>query len=142
MNIQILGARLLSKEEYLQNIEIIGTRKPWMWLQDPCEEQSDLAAAVYIGEIVDFYDVDYDFSVVPVLDLQKSDLPAGTKLTYARQSFTILPNGLALCDKPLAKLAFREDWKAKDANSYQNSDVKRIIDSWFFRHGDTAEIIN
>ncbi len=142
MKIHLLDARLLSMNEYLQNIEIIGTRKPCMWRQDACLEQSDLAAAAYSGTEVGYYEVDYVFSVVPALVLQESDLPAGTKLTYARQSFTILPTGLALCDKPLAKLAFREDWKAKDANSYQNSDVKRTIDSWFFRHGDTAEIIN
>ena len=139
MKVKVLGVRLLTKEEYLQNRDCIGSRKPWFWLQDKCGEQSDLVAAVYIGDVVGFYEVDYKFGVVPGLVLEKSTLPVGSKLEYGLHSFTVLPKGLAVCDKALLRMAFREDWKADDAGVYERSDVEKWLKRWYGKFGDTAE---
>lgn len=37
----------------------------------------------------------------------------------------------ALCDNIIGKCVFREDWKAKEANEYEASDVKKYVDKWF-----------
>ena len=59
------------------------------------------------------------------------ELGAGERFEFGGYTFTIISNKLALCDEAIAKMAFREDWEAKDANDYEKSDIKKFLDNWF-----------
>lgn len=72
------------------------------------------------------------FGVRPALGLSNLEtLQPGEKLKFSEQTFTYLGEGLALCDDFIGKYAFRENWKASDANIYETSDVKKYVDEWF-----------
>ena len=142
MSVIVDEATLLTKNQYLENLDLIGVRKPWFWLKDASKEASGLVAAVYYGAIVDFYDVDYVFSVIPCLILNDSTLPLGTKITYAGEIFTVLRNRIAFCDKAIAKMPFNRDYLALKPNDYLSSDVKLWIDKWFDLNGNTAATNN
>ena len=57
MIIKLSGVTLLTKCEYLKNLDLISVEHPWFWLRDASTEQTDLVAAVYYGDIIDYYEV-------------------------------------------------------------------------------------
>lgn len=143
MNIKVLEATLLSKEEYETNRDIIKHADSCWWLRSP-------GISSNFASFVDVDDTAYDcgdglyydfFAVRPALILESENLKIGSQITYAEQTFTVLRDGLALCDKSIHQMAFREDWESKDANIYEASDIKKWVDSWFSRNGDIAETI-
>ena len=133
----IIGATLLSVEEAKQiPLNILGFGG-WWWLRSPGYFTGN--AAVVDGDGVvrergDSVDDDND-SVRPALHLylEPSDpMSDGTKLRIGKYGFIIVCNGkYALCDTPIGKSAFRKDWDAEDANDYEASDVKKVVDDWF-----------
>lgn len=139
MEVTISGATLLSREEYLGNMDIISTKLLWFWLRDGSKKEFDLASAVYYRDILGFYEVESAFNVVPALYLKDSNLSLGTKITYAGESFTVLRNNTAICDRPVIKMAFREDYWSEDANNYDYSDVRGWLESWFGLNGNIAK---
>ena len=141
MKIKVLGATLLSIEEYEENKNIIKNVDLCWWLRSP-GFSSDFASFVDVdGAYYDCGDgIRFDiFAVRPALILETENLKIGSHITYAGQKFTVLRDGLALCDKPIHQIPFREDWKEADANLYEASDVKKWVDAWFSKNGDTAE---
>ena len=141
MKVRIADVRLLSKAEYLQDIDLVGKRQPWWWLGDTCPDKNGYALAVYLTDVIGLYEVEQTFGVVPVLVLQDKTLPAGSKLSYGGEIFTVLRDGLAICDKRIAHCAFRKDWQAEDANDYAKSDIKQQLEKWFSTNGNTSELI-
>ncbi len=140
MEMVINEVRLLSKEEYIRNIDLIGKRQPWWWLGDTCQGKDGYAVAVYLNDVIGFYEVEQLFGVVPVLVLQDKNLAAGSKITYGNKFFTVLRDGIALCDERIAHCAFRKDWEAEDANDYRKSDIKRWLEQWFNHNGKIAQL--
>ena len=147
MEIKILGATLLSEEEYKSNNDLIKYSGGDWWLRTP-ETYYTYDSDNYCGNVlivlssggIDIANTSCpEFEVVPSLILQNKTLPIGSKLTYAGQTFTVLRNGLALCDKRVCQMAFRKDWESPYANDYDASDVKKWVDSWFSKNGDIAE---
>jgi len=133
----LLGATLLSVEEAKQVPEEIRKFEGWWWLRSPGLNTHCVAGVHYDG-VVDGYglDVYYDnYSVRPALQLNlESSNPVsdGTKLRVGEYDFTVVCNGeYALCDTSIGNSAFRKDWDAKDANDYEASDVKIIVDGWY-----------
>lgn len=141
MQIKVLGATLLSHNEYDANEYYIIDKDFIWWLRSGVNTCSYKVYCVSSGS-VSMIGVNYKhFGVVPALILEDKDIKAGSKITYAGQKFTVLHDGLALSNKIIHHMAFRNDINADDANIYEASDVKKWVDAWFNRNGDTAETV-
>ena len=144
----VKGITLLSVEE-AKNLLTQEQRKCkynnkpcWWWLRSPGSYQYDAAAVSSVGSVNYFgRTVDYDdVCVRPALilsNLKSSNLKSGDKFKFGGYTFTVISEEYALCDEAIAEMAFRKDRKAKDANVYEKSDVKKFLDNWcaeYFRH--------
>ena len=138
---KITGATLLSVEEARQlDKEILKASDNWWWLRSPSiyDKYYNQAACVIGGDGCVYDDglVEISVGVRPALcisNLSSSDLKIGDKFTFGDRNFIIISDKYALCDEVIGRCAFRKDWEAKDANSYEASDVKVFVDQWFDR---------
>lgn len=75
-------------------------------------------------------------SVRPALWLNKESphLQIGYEFNLWGYAWTMIAEGLALCDHEFCRRTFRDDWKAYDANSFEVSDVKAYLDCWLKRN--------
>lgn len=135
----ILGATLLSKEEFKQYEDIIPRTDGDWWLRSP-GAFSEYACCVFdyggygryccysYGGSVDRVGV----GVRPALIISNLDnAKIGDKVEFEGKAFTVISPEYALCDTFIGKCIFRKDWKAEDANIYEASDVKKFVDDWF-----------
>ena len=136
MEIKLIGATLISKEEYKANN--IQPSEAWWWTRT-ADKPKGLVRAVY-NDGIGASPTKFILGVVPVLILQKK-MKCRKKIRYAGYTFTVLKDGIAICDRVVKNMPFREDWQAVDASLYDVSDVKIWLDSWFSANGDIAEII-
>ena len=135
--LDITGATLLSIDEAGKLPEDMRRANDihW-WLRSP--SYYDYKAAFVDGErgdvSVDGTFVLESFGVRPALeisDLKSSDLQIGDQFNYGGRSFTVISDQYALCDEIIERYPFRKNWKAKDANVYEASDIKKFVDDWF-----------
>lgn len=144
--LEITGATLLSVEEAKQlDKEILKASNSW-WLGSRGYNVNNAACVYgdngYVDDIGN--NVEYSFGVRPALiisNLESSSLKIGDSITFGDHDFTIISDKHALCDDIIGRCAFREDWKAKDANDYEASDVKKYVDDWFTRIKERKEPI-
>lgn len=141
MEVRIEGITLLSKEEYQANQDLIKNIGYWWWLRTPVPEYP--YDVYYIHEEYGFlYEgrpvCNFRGAVRPALILQTNNLPLGSKINYHDEIFTVLRDGLALCDRIITRMAFREDDKT---NVFEESDVYKYINMWFGRQGEIAETV-
>jgi len=133
----IIGATLLSVDEVKQVPEDIREFESWWWLRSPGLTTHFAASVLSLGCVcVRGYDVDDDdFSVRPALQLNlesSNPISDGTKLRIGKYDFTVVCNeAYALCNTSIGKSVFRQNWETKDANIYERSDIKKIVDNWF-----------
>lgn len=104
------------------------------WLRSP-GYNSILAAFVYFdGSVSNFGDcvyLDY-FAVRPALHISNLD---SFNLQIYKDSIKVFDkywvyignNKVLLRGEPVTKMAFRQDWKAEDANVYEKSDIKKYL---------------
>ena len=130
--IQITNVTLLSKEEYGKYRNTIPRWYTWWWLRSPCRYVETDADQVQSTMLVNSEPVWMSASVRPVLVFSDilSTLKVGDKLEVAGKTWTIIENGLALCDNSIGFKPFKENHKVKSANVYEKSDVKKYIDNW------------
>ena len=136
IDLNINGITLLSTEEAIKlpiNIRI--SEYPW-WLRSPGEYDTYAAIVSVDGEDVfsDGISVDEEFGVRPALkisNLESCNLQIGDIIIMFNYTWTVISNNLILCDKIVGKCKFRENWKAKDANNYEASDVKKWLEKWY-----------
>lgn len=145
--LEITGATLLSVEEAKQLDENTLKAKDNWRLRSP--GFYDYRAAFVYGVNGDVYDsgdgVDQSFGVRPALKingLESSNLEIGDTITFGDHSFTIISDKYALCDDIIGEYPFRKDWRAKDANNYEASDIKKHIDDWFIQTKGRKEPIS
>ena len=143
----IEGITLLSAEE-AENLLTEEQRKCkykydneecWWWLRSPGMYQDYAAGVDYDGSVC--YRVSNGYGCVrPALKLSTlkssnlksiEELGVGERFEFGESTFTVISNKYALCDEAIEEMAFREDRKAKDANVYEKSDVKKFLDNWF-----------
>lgn len=132
--IQTKGITLLSSEEF----EELESRIPplnhthW-WLRSPGFDDRKAAFVLgAIGYVGDFeYNVSEEFGVRPALILEPSNFNIGDNFEFGNHIFMVISEKYALCDDSIGNHCFREDWKAKDANNYETSDVKKYIEDWY-----------
>lgn len=132
-NVIFYGITLLSKEEYLEHINLISNIvEVWWWLRSPGLIQS-CASYVDLDGSRRYNYVDGGSGCVrPVLvgNLKSSNLERGAKFNLAGHIWTVLNDELALCDESVGRTCFRKDWKASDANNYDTSDIKKWLYNW------------
>lgn len=136
-DLNILEATLLTNEEARQLPKRLRRYNKYWWLRSPGYTH-DFAANV------DYENVDgtgsfvkmHDIAVRPVLiisNLKSSNLEIGDTFEFGNKMFEIISDDKAFCLTDIGTSAFREDFKADDANNYEKSDVKKFIDEWFKR---------
>ncbi len=135
-DIDIVEATLLSIDEAeMLPVHLREYREPW-WLRTP-GYGSDHAAAVSVygliykeGALVS----ESDYAVRPALrirDPESSGLKTGDRFTFGYLEFEITSSKLAFCTGMLDICCFRTDDRAPDANEYERSYVRKVIESWF-----------
>lgn len=137
-DLEITGATLLTVEEARELPEWLKKKLYWWWLRSPGKDSSHVAYVSLNGDIDNYgADVDnYHGGVRPVLtisNLESLGLKIGDRFEFGGRDFEIISDDKAFCLGCITSMAFREDWKAPDANDYEKSDVKKCIDVWFER---------
>ena len=141
IDLDIQEITLLSIEEtkeYLTREQLATVS--WWWLRSPGSSPYDAACVGSDGGVNAFGNFVYycDNGVRPALriaNLDSSNLSKGDIIKVGGESWTIISDNLALCDRIVEYSAFRADWKAPDANVYEKSDVKKELDKWALEHG-------
>lgn len=118
---------LLSKEEYLKNRELIPLVKGYWWLRSPGYVDNE-AMFVYgePGDVDDLgYDVRDDLGVRPALKIEHHErLKPGQKVGIKGLYFTVLNDGLLLCDTIVIRIMFD-----RLLNDYDTSYVKHWLEN-------------
>lgn len=128
---QFFGLTLLSVEEYKQYVENIPTVNFWWWLRSPGYYGGYASRVDYDGSLNSNF-VDFaSGSVRPTLIINPklSCFQIGDKFKFFNHSWTVISDNYALCDEAFCKMQFRKNLKAENANIYNESDVKKYLDS-------------
>lgn len=133
------GITLLSKDEYISNIDIIEPTNDWYWwwLRSPGSHQDYAASVSCDGSIYSYY-VNFGGGCVrPALigNLKSSNLLRGDRFFLASFTWTVLTDEIALCDEFVGRTCFRKDYKAKNANDFDASDIKKWLYDWADKNG-------
>lgn len=137
-DLEITGATLLSTEEFEQVPQRLRGHSHWYWLRSKGPINS-IAASVNIGGFA--YDGGRTVycnsgAVRPALiieNLESSGFQIGDVFIFDGKEFEIIDDDVAFCLEDIGACAFREDWRAEDANDYEKSDVKKFVDDWFMK---------
>ena len=133
--LEITGITLLSKEEYEAHQDLICLKNDCWWLRSPYSNDVNDAGFVDDYGYLDIYNVgDSIVGVSPALqicNLESSNLEIGDKFKLKGYTWTVISENLAQCDGIIGYSPFRRDWKAKDANVYEKSDVKKYVEKWW-----------
>ena len=133
IDIDIQEITLLSEKEYEAAREHIKPIEHLWWLRSPGYSDIQVAFVDHDGFVNAYgYYVDATVSVRPALRMngKSNNLKLGDRLHYGGYDWTFISENLALCDTEFCKMNFREDWKAKDANVWEVSDIKKSLDDW------------
>lgn len=142
--IEIDKITLLSVDEYKANRYLISNIPSWWWLRTPGTNIDYPGVEQIINGWTFAGYVSHIEGVRPVLRIKNPEsafLKIGVKFRLADYTWTMLGDGLALCDDIIGECAFRKDWKATDANDYEKSDVKKYLEQWAIENGIEVEII-
>ncbi len=136
VDIDITGITLLSIDEYeatKKNIPPLDALDEW-WLRSP-GNLSRRAACVRPHGVDDLgrYVESHYIGVRPALRInpKSANLQIREKIRLGGFIWTYVSEGTLLCDSIITYMPFREDWRAKDSNEYEASDVKKFLEKWF-----------
>lgn len=136
--LEITGITLLSAEEakQLDNELLRKSKLGFWWLRSPGDY--GIGAAFVDGDygLVNAHGLSVldEFGVRPALrisNLSSFNFHINDKFDFAGYTWTIISNDYALCDDYIGEHCFRKEWKAKDANDYEASDIKKYIENWY-----------
>lgn len=137
--LDITEIRLLTADEYKNYKEYIKNLGHWWWLQSPGSAKNRVLSVCGGGGLLYEYGsyVDRESGWVrPVLRISNlTHFIRGDNLVIANRDWTVISRDLVLSDEPIGEYAFREDWKAEDANDYNASDVKKYLENWANENG-------
>ena len=142
--IEVNEITLLSVDEYKANRYLISNIPSWWWLRTPGTNIDYPGVEQIINGWIFAGYVSHNEGVRPVLRIKNPEsafLKIGVKFRLANYTWTMLGDGLALCDDVIGECAFRKDWKATDANDYEKSDVKKYLEQWAIENGIEVETI-
>ena len=138
IDIEIKGITLLSIEEYERYHDLIPLHASYWWLRSPYSYDSDCAGFVDDYGIIDHrYVGDSGVGVSPALicNLKSLNLKPRDIINFTGYIWTVISDKYIQCDDIIGETAFREDWKATDANDYEKSDVKKWLENWAKEQG-------
>lgn len=139
------GLTLLSKEEYVKRKDRIKPIESWWWLSSP-GGISFRAASAYGGGNVNISGGTVNYSnnaVRPALRIRNlKSLIVGDEFVFNDKRWTVISEKYALCDEEFCRMAFRKDWRANDANDYEQSDIKRYLDAEWKRIKEAIDRID
>jgi len=134
--LEITGATLLSIEEAEKLPIELRKYNCWWWLLS--SDNNFLRAPIVNYDGTPRRNGDFvehrDNVVRPALqieNMQFSNLKIGDIFEFGGKPFKIITDELAFCLSDIGTCKFRKDWKSKDANDYEKSDVKKYVDDWF-----------
>ena len=142
LDMDITDITLLSTEEYYKarpyiTVYMSEIEQIW-WLRSQGEYERTVAVVREDGEL-DYtgFSVNSPYLAVrPALRFTADPelFPIGTQFKFDLEWWTVIGDGLALCNTCLGKVPFRKDLHAENANVYAASDVKKFLDRWLADH--------
>lgn len=130
LEVNISEVTLLSRDEYVNYKNNISKLDQWWWLRSPGDYYYSAALAYTDGTICDCSVINDIGGIRPALKFSNPNLQIGDRFFAANYNWTVIGEGIALCDECVGQIAFRADWRANDANDYEASDVKKWLDRW------------
>ncbi len=138
IDLDIVRVTILSEEEYEHSKHVIQPIYEWWWLRSPGIIRRNAGCVLYNGSLL-HTSVDRDSGCVrpalQVLNLQPLNLKISDKIDLAGYTWTVISENLILCDSPVGKTAFRNNWQADNANIYEASDLKKWVKKWAAEKG-------
>lgn len=142
--IEIDKITLLSVDEYKANRYLISNVASWWWLRTPGTNIDYPGVEQIVNGWIFAGHVSHIDGVRPILRIKNPEsafLKIGVKFRLADYTWTMLGDGLALCDDVIGECAFRKDWEAIDANDYEKSDVKKYLEEWITKNEIEVETV-
>ncbi len=136
IDLEVEDITLLSIEEYEAAMAhtVVINNGAW-WLRSPVIDDGNAACVVGLDGYVfgDGYDVGSHFGVRPALkvNLASANLSIGDQIQFNGRTWTMINENTILCDVIVGDTAFRKNSRAKDANDYEKSDVKKWLHAWW-----------
>lgn len=117
--------------------EKIGILPDCWWLRSPGDDafRAAIVYGTYNHADATGFNVDGEYGVRPALCISNLEsLQVGDKFELAKHHWTIISDKYALCDDIIGESPFRKNYKAKNANDYEASDVKQYLETWAKEH--------
>ena len=124
---------LLSAEEYYTYRYLIPQCNEWWWLRSPGPRNYRVNIVTVDSDVRTRYTWAKSGGIRPLLKVENSDLKPGDKIILSNYTWTALTPKLVLCDKIVKTSVFRYDKESKNANDYNSSDVKTVLNTWAMR---------
>lgn len=138
LDMDITDITLLSTDEYDRAQPYIPEIEQMWWLRSQGKYEGTVVAVREDGEL-DYmgFNVNSPYLAVrPALRFTADPelFPIRTQFRFGLKWWTVIDDGLALCNTCLDKMPFRKDLYAENANIYEASDVKKFLDRWLSDH--------
>lgn len=133
---EIKGITFLTIEEYEDYMNHIPKIEKDWWLRSPGFIGYNTAYVDRDGDVnYNGFIVYISTDVRPVLIINRSssNLQIEDAFNFGEHTWTVISDEFAICNDTLGERCYREDWKAKGANDYEKSDVKKFVDDWLKR---------
>ena len=138
--INILGITLIEDEEYINNNDIISFLGERWWTKTPCDVS--WGTGKYYVRVVEDHGgvpnagVKSYLAVRPALIVSSDSktIKRGDKIYFGGISWTAITGVnsiLLLADESIGKEQFRAGIRAKDANDYEKSKIKKWLEEWY-----------
>lgn len=131
--IAVIDITLLSTEEYYRAEAYIAKIDRTWWLRSPGNGKQFIAGVTPDGIVSHGgFDRRALLAVRPAIHFTADPalFPVREKFMFAGVWWTVISDGLALCDGWLYLTAFRQDAETEDANIYERSNVRSSLDRW------------
>lgn len=138
--VSIQGISILSVEEFEKNKDLIRVRKPFWCLVNESQNHQGRCGVIIGPDIggLRVYEREWG-SVYPVLILGHSyQLTPGSKLIYAGERFTVLHDGLALCDSEYIRMKL----PLFNTQTYEETYLSKALSKWFRDNGSFAIVLD
>ena len=145
VDLDIAEVTLLSAKEYMAAKKYIPARHEWgFWLRSfDSGDDRKVGIVNNYGTLSLVYAQYENGGVSPALriqNLRSFNLIPGEKAELAGYTWTVIADDLLLCDDVVGYTRFRKDRKAKDANDYEASDIKKWLEAWAAENGIVVNV--
>lgn len=131
---KVVGATLLTEEEFTQLPAHLHLYDHWWWLRSKGLD-SRCAKCVYdSGKVGEHVVSLVHLTIRPVLTVENAAAAGygvGDAFLFGGKRFEMISEDRAFCCENIGTTVFREDPFLSDSNDYEASLVKLIVDHWF-----------